>query len=169
MKTDNDDGRQSHDRPLPLQPKHFPCQKDLNHEKHCILCLRDNTTENTLISTPTPMEKIKEPAKIRSDESVMNRAESCETFSYHMDNKCNKTCTMSTTLESVARKRKQSETVEQGESSLTVPDDILPYIKRTTCNKEQNRIISTCSPQITKKEQLYEIKCTICNNVKLYG
>ena len=127
METDNDDGRQSRDRPLPLQPKHFPCQKDFYHEKQCILYLKANTSKNKLISTH--MEKIKEPAKIRSDASVMNRAESCETFSYHMDNKCYKTYTMSTTLESVARKRKQSETVEQGESSLTVPDDILPNIR----------------------------------------
>ena len=64
------------------------------------------------------MEKMKEAAKIRSDVSVMNWAELCETFSYHMDNKCFKTYTMSITQESVARKRKQSETVEQGESSL---------------------------------------------------
>ena len=73
-----------------------------------------------MISIPKAVEKIKEGAKIRSDASVMNRAESCKTFSYHMDNKCYKTYTMSTTQESVASKRKQSETVEPGESSLSV-------------------------------------------------
>ena len=108
METNNDDGRQSHDRQLPLQPKvniSLTCQKDFNHEKQCILCLlRAYTTKNKLISTPKGMEKIKEAAKIRSDVSVMNQAESCETFPYHMDNKCYKTYTMSRTLESVARK-----------------------------------------------------------------
>ena len=46
------------------------CQKDSNHEEHCILCLKANTTKNTLISTPKGMEKIIEVAKIRSDVSV---------------------------------------------------------------------------------------------------
>ena len=109
---------------LPLQPKvniSFTCQKDFNHEKQCILCLKANTTKNTLISTPKGMEKIREAAEIRSDVSVMNRAELCEIFSYHMDNKCYKTYTMSTTIESVARKRKQSETVEQSEVFTDCP------------------------------------------------